>query len=304
MLTHHRIEGFQPSIQQDYGLTISPKNYCDRIAEHLYISQADQGIVAEVKGLSRDRPLRVLDLGCGPGRITPLLTLDANFVVGVDISQSFIDYAQREGKGNRLIEYTCADFLQDDWEEKVYDVVVVQGVLHHIHPPKRESLVNRIARITTNLIVGDEFIRTYDTAAERQRYAFHLYCHIIGAAIEGGFDELACEEAANLIDDVFSGDVEAGIHDARVIREVLEVAQGIHSLIWRGEQPNSAAAIEAISLNVRSTLLTNGISRGDYKISIDALEDELKESFKLMSSRLYGPVKTFGGMAVLRFTRK
>jgi 2-polyprenyl-3-methyl-5-hydroxy-6-metoxy-1,4-benzoquinol methylase len=76
----------------------------------------------------------VLDAGCGTGLITNLFAYryPTNKFVAVDFADG-IDYAQQFGKTNNI---NNAKFIRQDLLEytstKQFDVVICQGVLHHI----------------------------------------------------------------------------------------------------------------------------------------------------------------------------
>ena len=78
------------------------------------------------------RGLRVLEIGCGEGRLAALIGMSgAEKVDAVDYSESAIRIAQ-----NRFhlenVAYTCMDFHDHEGQ---YDAVVLQGVAEHLDRP-------------------------------------------------------------------------------------------------------------------------------------------------------------------------
>ena len=76
----------------------------------------------------------VLDVGCGTGLLSNLYALrhpDCKFT-GIDFSDS-IEYAEQYAIDNRIknVEFVKADYVEDE-VDKLFDVVICQGVLHHI----------------------------------------------------------------------------------------------------------------------------------------------------------------------------
>ncbi|XP_070570593.1 ubiquinone biosynthesis O-methyltransferase-like isoform X1 [Ptychodera flava] len=74
----------------------------------------------------------VLDLGCGPGRLTKLISSQAKSVTGIDKSPGMIDVAKRYQSADN-ITYVVADACDFDILEKyrqTFDKVVVCYVLH------------------------------------------------------------------------------------------------------------------------------------------------------------------------------
>ena len=79
----------------------------------------------------RLRPgLRVLDIGCGPGRLVPYLP-DVDYT-GLDLSETYIRAARRRygDRGARFFVSRVDDL--DPEELGAFDVVVAKGLLHHI----------------------------------------------------------------------------------------------------------------------------------------------------------------------------
>ena len=86
-------------------------------------------------GLSHDDPRIVLDLGCGPGHTTRLLS--ARFpeatVVGLDNSPAFIARAARAMPGRA--RFTCHDVTQAPFPDAPADVIFARHLLAHLREP-------------------------------------------------------------------------------------------------------------------------------------------------------------------------
>jgi SAM-dependent methyltransferase len=90
-----------------------------------------------------DRPLRVLDLGCGPGWVAAELRRRGHHVVGVDA----VAY---DGVASRVDEFHEAD-LEDGLPEGVsgdFDVIIAGDVIEHVRSPER--LMGQLARRLVN----------------------------------------------------------------------------------------------------------------------------------------------------------
>jgi len=106
----------------------------------------------EHHGRSRTTPLRILDLGCGPGVSSFVLAEavpGAVEVTGVDISAPMIERAralQRQRYAHLPgLSFLCADALALPFEEASFDVVTGHSFLYIIG--ERERALREIARV-------------------------------------------------------------------------------------------------------------------------------------------------------------
>ncbi len=93
--------------------------------------------------------VRVLDLGCGAGRVAGLLPPGSEYIA-LDFSPALLalagEQAAKAGVRSHIIQ---ADLLADDWPariEGVCDCVVLRAVLHHLPGAEnRQAVLNRAA---------------------------------------------------------------------------------------------------------------------------------------------------------------
>ncbi|MBN2005638.1 MAG: class I SAM-dependent methyltransferase [Anaerolineae bacterium] len=78
---------------------------------------------------------RILDLGCGQGRVAQMLPRGCIYV-GMDFSEEMVALArQRPGPENGEAHFIVGDLLAPGWQAAisgVYDWIVLRAVLHHI----------------------------------------------------------------------------------------------------------------------------------------------------------------------------
>lgn len=315
---------------QDYGKTVTPEVYLSALQGHPYIPQSDQCIRNLIKEYCQKNNSiypKILDLGCGPGRLTFSITENNCHVIGLDISENFINYANERYWNSEIrkgtIEFQQRNFaeygLKSNDNHQTLDIVFMQGVMHHIHGEDRTMFLNRIHEYLKPdgiLIIGDEFIADYESNDERILNVAKFYLHIIDEARKGGFYELAEEEAKNLIDDCFSGTKFAGLATEKTFETVYQYAKSIN------EQFYSHGSVAGLNFEANNQIrnmfnyikltvehLTGSASenfnRGDYKVSINVFAEELSlYGFKLKEKYEIGPVKQLGGMGVLVFTKQ
>lgn len=113
------------------------KNYFDNIAPDWdgMEKRTDEEILSLLRRVGIKRGDRVLDLGCGTGRITSLLnSLSENKVLGMDVSPKMIEIAREKYKDFDCAEFICGDFLDFDFAEKFNAVVIYNAYPHFMSP--------------------------------------------------------------------------------------------------------------------------------------------------------------------------
>jgi SAM-dependent methyltransferase len=102
----------------------SPDHWFEPVADHLgsaylrysFTKGTDQEVAFLVDELGLVPGQRVLDVGCGPGRHSHALARTGLEVVGVDISQRFVDLAQADAPAGATFQRADARQLQFDRE--------------------------------------------------------------------------------------------------------------------------------------------------------------------------------------------
>lgn len=111
---------------------------------------------------------RILDAGCGNGRVTALLDRYAPKtarLVGIDLTAAHV--AEENMVGNPRTEFHQADLLADLSSLGKFDLIYCQEVLHHTADPRRAFL-----NLTTLLADGGEIaIYVYRLKAPMREYA-------------------------------------------------------------------------------------------------------------------------------------
>lgn len=116
------------------------------------------GLLAE---LEIDRPGRVLDAGCGTGRVAIELAARGVDVVGVDLDEPMLDEARRKAPDLRwvLADLTAARAGDD------FDVVVMAGNVMIFVSPGTETVV--VANMAAHLRPGGVIVAGFQTGGER-----------------------------------------------------------------------------------------------------------------------------------------
>jgi SAM-dependent methyltransferase len=93
--------------------------------------------------LGEPPPARVMDFGCGTGSATPFVLgqwRDIRELVGVDVSAASLDVARAEYGSNRARFQRIGDPVPPG----SFDLVLCNGVFHHIPPPERGKAVRYV----------------------------------------------------------------------------------------------------------------------------------------------------------------
>jgi SAM-dependent methyltransferase len=144
---------------------VSEGHWFEPVAEHLgeaYLrysftkgTEQEVGFLVDVLGLEPGR--RVLDVGCGPGRHAHALARQGIEVVGVDISERFVDLARRDAPPASVANgVAAATFVRGDARELAYDtsfhdrfdavVSLCQGAFGLVGPGPDEDVLAGMAR--------------------------------------------------------------------------------------------------------------------------------------------------------------
>jgi SAM-dependent methyltransferase len=129
--------------------------YDDRISravrlsgqEHDFFLQVKAEVLAELLGRSsRQRDLRVLDVGCGNGRLhrfllsaTPSIKL-----TGIEVAAAFVEPAR---EANPDVQYDVYDGRRLPYEDATFDAAFTVCVLHHVSPAQWPDFVAELRRV-------------------------------------------------------------------------------------------------------------------------------------------------------------
>ncbi len=126
-----------------------------------------------------EKPLKLLDIGCGEGRNAVFFARNGYQVTAFDLAQDGIDKTKRlADKIGVEIEVFKANIIDYRLDEK-YDIIFSTGTLHYIPPETREELFQNYKKFTTlngihmlSVFVEKPFI---PPAPEKEKNSFQWY---------------------------------------------------------------------------------------------------------------------------------
>jgi SAM-dependent methyltransferase len=118
------------------------------LLEHPLIYKYFQALFSGVKteylrkhlsAIDHERPIRILDLGCGPGTNADLfLNKERYAYIGIDLNPDYI----REASKNFPLEFRCLDITSLNTLRVSYDVVLLNSVIHHLSASETKRLLD------------------------------------------------------------------------------------------------------------------------------------------------------------------
>lgn len=120
------------------------------LPEYLNRSYSEWEIHSIIHSLPRLEGLKVLDLGCGVGRVTVPLAQQGAHVTSFDNSSEMLAAAQlnvEEAGVAQSVTFEKGSADELPFPDETFDAVICVGVLEHLPPPVREATLRQIIRV-------------------------------------------------------------------------------------------------------------------------------------------------------------
>lgn len=164
------MENLDKKIQEYW--TERSKSYSEMVLEELYGEDAKVWEELIYQHIERDKKLRILDVGTGPGLFASLMGKNSNFeVFAVDSSEGMISQASKnaENFGSKVV-FQWANAHDIPFEDESFDVILMRNVTWALpYPEKAYEEWKRLLKKGGKLIVFDSnwYLRLFDEEAQR-----------------------------------------------------------------------------------------------------------------------------------------
>ncbi|ATP41326.1 SAM-dependent methyltransferase [Solibacillus sp. R5-41] len=109
-----------------------------------FINKPDENLVDYIE-TGKIQPKKVLELGCGAGRNAIYLAKQGFSVVGVDLSENALHWANERAEEAKLeIDFIHSDIFELDLQENNFDLIYDSGCFHHLAPHRRITYLELI----------------------------------------------------------------------------------------------------------------------------------------------------------------
>ena len=119
---------------------------------------------------------RLLDIGCGTGRVSRMLAHRVEHITAIDVSPEMIRVARERSAAHPNIVFVQADVLDLPESLGLFDCVISVNLLHHLDPAAAAPAMKRMVAPGGSLIVHDLRRTTgaVDTALDVPRLAVKI----------------------------------------------------------------------------------------------------------------------------------
>jgi ubiquinone/menaquinone biosynthesis C-methylase UbiE len=107
-------------------------------------------------------PQRLLDIGCGSGRLFPLYQQSGiQELVGQDIAQPAIDLAQSRYIAPK-IQFFCQPIEELNFPKSFFDLIICNRVLQHIPPESFDAVIRKLADLGQYIYINETSEQDFD----------------------------------------------------------------------------------------------------------------------------------------------
>lgn len=98
---------------------------------------------------------RILEIGCGSGRLARAIAERGGLVTGIDASPEMIRLARSRTRDGARVEFVCGDFSALSMEPETYEAVVSVATLHHLPTVPTLARMKSLLKPGGRLVIHD-----------------------------------------------------------------------------------------------------------------------------------------------------
>ena len=130
------------------------RNYSDIREKNRSSAYYNNYWAKKMLSLLKIEPMKILDYGCGTGRLYPIIKRMFNSsYLGIDLSNDMLNVAKKKFKGIAVKQEDGEDLKL---KNNSFDTVIVFGALHHLPNPKKGlAEINRVLAKKGTLLISE-----------------------------------------------------------------------------------------------------------------------------------------------------
>ncbi len=152
---------------------VQVSGYPDLMRRLIPFYDEQREIMLRLIPFDRAAPIRVLDLGCGPGvMVAEILSRYPNaHLTAFDLTEEMLQACRMRIGINERVVYRLGDFRSDALGQE-YDLIMASLSLHHLQLPERPTFLRRVHQILKpgGIIIAAEVIVDEDIDVREQQY--------------------------------------------------------------------------------------------------------------------------------------
>jgi SAM-dependent methyltransferase len=141
-------------------MSINNEHWYDGWFYDMWIAPNQDRLFGQIKELI-ERNSRVIDVGCGTGRLAFALADKCESVLGIDLSKRNIERSNvnltRRPHPGIAFEHTSVNAIFSNRNER-FDYAIVSYVLHEVAENDRAQLLQDISQVADRIIIGDYLV--------------------------------------------------------------------------------------------------------------------------------------------------
>jgi SAM-dependent methyltransferase len=105
---------------------------------------------------AREESLRIIDFGCGPGKLVNTALRNGFTYLGIDTDPNSIDYCRQKYYKEKYVSFTTSTIPSPEITIGYNDIIILNGVMHHLDDNSAKHLVSCLSKARF-IIIADHY---------------------------------------------------------------------------------------------------------------------------------------------------